>query len=159
MSSGGEPNQTLYLNNMPTKMRKQDLKMHLYVMFGAYGQILDLVVLKTEKMRGQAHVVFKEIPSAVAAMRAFQGHVFFGKPLRIAFARGPSKAALEFERHVLEPARVEIARQAATTALANANVAAMQMRTETALQMPQAFLGAIPTAATARQEEEEMEIE
>lgn len=37
--------------------------------------------MKTEKMRGQAHVVFKDIQASTQAMRALQGFEFFGKPM------------------------------------------------------------------------------
>ena len=36
-------------------------------------QILDIVALKTLKMRGQAFVIFKEISSATNALRSMQG--------------------------------------------------------------------------------------
>ena len=41
-------------------------------------------------MRGQAFVIFKEVPSAVAAIKSMQGFPFYDKPMRIAFARGDS---------------------------------------------------------------------
>ena len=62
----------------------------MYAIFSQFGQILDIVALKTLKMRGQAFVVFKEIPSAVAAIKSMQGFPFYDKPMRIAFARTDS---------------------------------------------------------------------
>ncbi len=41
-------------------------------------------------MRGQAFVIFKEVPSAVAAIKSMQGFPFYDKPMRIAFARSDS---------------------------------------------------------------------
>ena len=41
-------------------------------------------------MRGQAFVIFKEVPSAVAAIKSMQGFPFYDKPMRIAFARTDS---------------------------------------------------------------------
>merc|ERR1712179_315511 len=61
-----------------------------YAIFSQFGQILDIVALKTLKMRGQAFVVFKEVPSAVAAIKSMQGFPFYDKPMRIAFARTDS---------------------------------------------------------------------
>lgn len=58
-----------------------ELKRCLYGLFSQFGQILDVVALKTRAMRGQAFVVYKELPSAVAAMRSLQGYPFFGKSL------------------------------------------------------------------------------
>jgi len=57
------------------------LKECLYAIFGEHGQILDIIALKTPPARGQAFIVFKEVPGAVAAMRALQGYPFFGKSL------------------------------------------------------------------------------
>jgi RNA recognition motif-containing protein len=71
----------LYLRNLPDKLPKEDLKRNLYMLFATYGVILDVVALKTMKMRGQAHVVFRDIDSSTQAMRALQGFAFFGKDL------------------------------------------------------------------------------
>lgn len=67
-----------------------DLKKSLYAIFSQFGQILDIVALKTLKMRGQAFVVFKEISSATNALRAMQGFPFYDKPMRIAYAKTDS---------------------------------------------------------------------
>lgn len=37
--------------------------------------------MKTEKMRGQAHIVFKDVQASTQAMRALQGFEFFGKQM------------------------------------------------------------------------------
>jgi RNA recognition motif-containing protein len=37
--------------------------------------------MKTNKMRGQAHIVFKDIQASTQAMRALQGFDFFGKEM------------------------------------------------------------------------------
>jgi hypothetical protein len=41
--------------------------------------------MKTEKMRGQAHIVFKDVQASTQAMRALQGFEFFGKEMVGAF--------------------------------------------------------------------------
>lgn len=43
-------------------------------------------------MRGQAHVIFKELNSAVTALRSLQGFPFYDKPMRIQFAKEDSDA-------------------------------------------------------------------
>lgn len=43
--------------------------------------MLDVVAMKTKKMRGQAHVVFKDIQASTQALRALQGFEFFGKEM------------------------------------------------------------------------------
>lgn len=72
---------SLYIRNLPDKLAKQDLKRNLYMLFATYGVILDVVALKTMKMRGQAHVVFRDIDTSTQAMRALQGFTFFGKDI------------------------------------------------------------------------------
>ena len=42
---------------------------------------MDVIALKTKKMRGQAHVVFRDIQTSTQAMRALQGFEFFGKEM------------------------------------------------------------------------------
>lgn len=71
----------LYCTNLPDKLRKHDLRSSLYSLFSTYGTVLDVVAMKTNKMRGQAHVVFKDIQASTQAMRALQGFEFFGKEM------------------------------------------------------------------------------
>ncbi|XP_030378841.1 U1 small nuclear ribonucleoprotein A [Scaptodrosophila lebanonensis] len=84
------PNQTIYINNLNEKIKKEELKKSLYAIFSQFGQILDIVAMKTLKMRGQAFVVFKEIGSASNALRTMQGFPFYDKPMRIAYAKSDS---------------------------------------------------------------------
>ncbi|KAL4896409.1 RNA binding domain protein [Aspergillus ambiguus] len=84
------PNQTLYCTNLPDKLRKYDLRLSLYTLFSTYGTVLDVVAMKTQKMRGQAHVVFKDVHASTQAMRALQGFEFFGKQMKIVYAKGNS---------------------------------------------------------------------
>ena len=78
----------LYITNLPSsKIQKYDLRLSLYTLFSTYGPVLDVVAMKTMKMRGQAHVVFRDAQTATQAMRALQGFEFFGyemvgRPLR-----------------------------------------------------------------------------
>lgn len=58
-----------------------ELKKSLYAIFSQFGDILDIVALKTLKMRGQAFVVFREIGSATNALRSMQGFPFYDKPM------------------------------------------------------------------------------
>ncbi|CAG5089041.1 Similar to Snrpb2: U2 small nuclear ribonucleoprotein B'' (Mus musculus) [Cotesia congregata] len=66
------PNNTIYINNLNEKIKKEELKKSLYAIFSQFGHILDIVALKTLKMRGQAFVIFKEIQSATNALRSMQ---------------------------------------------------------------------------------------
>ena len=76
------PNQTLYVTNLPSaKIQKEDIRTALYMLFSTYGSVLDVVALKTMKMRGQAHIVYKDIQTATMAMRALDGFEFLGRPM------------------------------------------------------------------------------
>ncbi|KAI5811491.1 hypothetical protein DFH27DRAFT_31295 [Peziza echinospora] len=89
-SIGIPASQTLYVTNLNDKINKQDLRMALYTLFTTYGTVLDVVALKTMKMRGQAHIVFRDLNSAGAAMRALQGFNFMGKEMKIQYAKSKS---------------------------------------------------------------------
>lgn len=84
------PNHTIYINNLNEKVKKEELKKSLYAIFSQFGQIMDIVALKTLKMRGQAFVIFKEISSATNALRTMQGFPFYDKPMRIAYSKSDS---------------------------------------------------------------------
>ena len=51
------------------------------MLFSTFGPVLDVVALKTMSMRGQAHIVFRDIQTATQAMRAVDGEEFLGKKL------------------------------------------------------------------------------
>ena len=64
----------------------------LYVLCSQFGAVLDVVALKTPKMRGQAFVVFQHLTSASVALQKLQGFEFYGKPMRLAFCKSKSDA-------------------------------------------------------------------
>ncbi|KAL6694871.1 hypothetical protein J3F84DRAFT_349146 [Trichoderma pleuroticola] len=85
------PNQTLYVTNLPSaKIQKPDLRTALYMLFSTFGPVLDIVALKTMEMRGQAHIVFRDIQAATQAMRSLDGHTFLGRPMKIQYAKSKS---------------------------------------------------------------------
>jgi len=86
------PNHTIYINNLNEKVKKEELKKSLYAIFSQFGPIMDIVALKTLKLRGQAWVIFKEINSATNALRSMQGFPFYDKPMRINYAKTDSDA-------------------------------------------------------------------
>uniref|UniRef100_A0AAY5JZF9 RRM domain-containing protein n=1 Tax=Esox lucius TaxID=8010 RepID=A0AAY5JZF9_ESOLU len=85
------PNHTIYINNVNDKIKKDELKRSLYALFSQFGQVVDIVAMKTMKMRGQAFVVFKELASATNALRQLQGFPFYNKPMRIQYAKTDSE--------------------------------------------------------------------
>eukprot|EP00978_Attheya_sp_CCMP212_P026176 scaffold85663_cov45-Attheya_sp.AAC.4 len=100
------PNATLYVSNLDWSIRKNKLKRALQTLFTRHGKvrpsahfrasssvtrvILEVVTLRKEGLRGQAWIIFESVDSATAALQAEQGFSFFGKPLKISFAKEKS---------------------------------------------------------------------
>ncbi|KAI1758911.1 RNA-binding domain-containing protein [Hypoxylon sp. FL1150] len=85
------PSQTLYVTNLPSnKINKADLKTALYMLFSTYGPVLDVVALKTMKMRGQAHIVFRDVQAATQAMRSLESFQFLGREMHVQYAKSKS---------------------------------------------------------------------
>ncbi|KAK3310101.1 uncharacterized protein B0T15DRAFT_387341 [Chaetomium strumarium] len=105
------PNQTLYVTNLPSaKIQKEDLRTALYMLFSTYGAVLDVVALKTMKMRGQAHIVYKDIQTATQAMRSLDGFEFFGRPMKISYAKSKSNIVAKLDGTFKTPAASSAAR-------------------------------------------------
>ena len=47
------------------------------------GPVLDVICTKSGGMRGQAHVVFRDVVTATTAMRALQNFMFLDKEMVI----------------------------------------------------------------------------
>ena len=60
---------------------KQELRRSLFHLFSQYGSLLDVVALKTTRMRGQAWIVFEDIVNATNALRQLKGFPFYDKPM------------------------------------------------------------------------------
>ncbi|CAK4029576.1 RNA-binding domain-containing [Lecanosticta acicola] len=105
--SGPKPNQSIYIQNLPDKLQKHDLKRNLYMLFSSYGPILDITTLKTAKMRGQAHILFRDVQSATQAMRGCQGFEFFGKEMKISYAKSRSNMLAKLTGTFTEPGAEE----------------------------------------------------
>ncbi|WFD15918.1 hypothetical protein MARU1_001944 [Malassezia arunalokei] len=105
--STATPNTSLYIKNINTKVKKpgmyivthsSELRRQLYSLFGSYGKVLDVVATRADGMRGQAFIVFRDLQSANAALRALDGFEFYEKPLQVLeYARTRSKATIVAE--------------------------------------------------------------
>ncbi|PSR91907.1 hypothetical protein BD289DRAFT_365246 [Coniella lustricola] len=92
------PNQTLYVRGLPSAhIKKDDLRTALYMLFSTYGVVLDVVALKTAKMRGQAHIVFRDIQTATQAMRALDGFEFLGQQMKVSYAKSRSNVLTKLD--------------------------------------------------------------
>lgn len=74
-------NQTLYLSNLNDKIRQEELRFSLYYLFSQFGEIYEIIMKKSQKMRGQAFILFKHQSCAVNALNSLQHFSFFGKPI------------------------------------------------------------------------------
>jgi U2 small nuclear ribonucleoprotein B'' len=81
--------------------------------------------MKTNKMRGQAHIVFKDVQASTQALRALQGFDFFGKEMvwsglfiwissayivrvqKIVYAKGQSNVIAKLRGTYIAPAAAE----------------------------------------------------
>ena len=54
------------------------------------AQILEIITLRKQGLRGQAWVIFASVSTATAALQAEQNFTFFGKPLKINYANEKS---------------------------------------------------------------------
>ncbi|PIN09239.1 Spliceosomal protein snRNP-U1A/U2B [Handroanthus impetiginosus] len=97
LTSDIPPNQTIYIRNLNEKIKKEELKRSLYALFSQYGRIVDIVALKTAKLRGQAWVVFSEVTAASNAVRQMQNFPFYDKPMRIQYAKAKSDCIAKAE--------------------------------------------------------------
>lgn len=84
------PNETLYVNNLNDKIKQDRLRESLYSLFSTHGSVLTIISSGSRKGRGQAWIVFNDIPSATEAKRALHETELFDKPMRIRFAKSKS---------------------------------------------------------------------
>jgi len=91
------PNQTIYVRNLNEKVKKQELRQSLYEAFSQFGRVVDVVALKTTRMRGQAFIAFEDIASATNALRGLQGFLFYDKPMVIQYAKTKSDKVAKLE--------------------------------------------------------------
>ncbi|VEU42796.1 unnamed protein product [Pseudo-nitzschia multistriata] len=89
-SSIAQPNNTLYVSNIDWKVKKPLLRRALYSLMTRHGKVLDIIALRKDGLRGQAFVVFDDVQAATAALQTEQGFTFFGKDLKLAFAKEKS---------------------------------------------------------------------
>ncbi|TFK75957.1 RNA-binding domain-containing protein [Pluteus cervinus] len=95
--SSNQPNPTLYIKNLNDKVNKEELRSQLYALFTTHGKIIDIIASKSERMRGQAFLVFSDLAGATSAMRACEGMIFYDKPMHIDYAKTKSYATLKRE--------------------------------------------------------------
>lgn len=109
-----KPNNTIYINNLNEKIKKEEFKKSLFAIFSQFGQILDIITSRTLKMRGQAFLIFKDISSATNAMHAMQGFPFYDKPMRIQYSKTDSDIIARMKGTLVERPKRARKRKGAT---------------------------------------------
>eukprot|EP00531_Pseudo-nitzschia_arenysensis_P011156 CAMPEP_0116146642 /NCGR_PEP_ID=MMETSP0329-20121206/17280_1 /TAXON_ID=697910 /ORGANISM="Pseudo-nitzschia arenysensis, Strain B593" /LENGTH=224 /DNA_ID=CAMNT_0003642417 /DNA_START=101 /DNA_END=775 /DNA_ORIENTATION=- len=85
-----QPNNTLYVSNIDWKIKKPLLRRALYSLMTRHGKVIEIVALRKDGLRGQAFVIFEDVQAATTALQKEQGFTFFGKDLKLAYAREKS---------------------------------------------------------------------
>ncbi|KAK5173394.1 uncharacterized protein LTR77_002075 [Saxophila tyrrhenica] len=107
------PNQSIYIQNLPEKIQKDDLRRELYMLFSTYGPVIDVTALKNQKMRGQAHVLFKDVSCATQAIRGCQGFGFYGREMKLSYSKNRSNTIAKLTGNFNQPAPGEQQKQIA----------------------------------------------
>jgi len=130
------PKQTLYINNLNERIKKEELRKSLYAMFSQFGIVLDVVALKTLKMRGQAFVVFRDVASATNAMRVLQNFPLYDKQMKIGYAKAKSDAIAKLDGTYVERVKQQRAqkRKAEEEALKEAELKKQKLAKEGKLE-------------------------
>lgn len=83
----GAENHTIYIQNLDDGRNPQVLRQELTEICEPFGEILEIICMKSFKRRGQAWVVFKEISAARECLLSIQGMTLFNKPIRAHYAK------------------------------------------------------------------------
>lgn len=103
------PKHTIYINNLNDKIKVEPMKQSLHAAFSQFGPIVDIVMRKSYRLRGQAFIIFRDVDSAAKALRIMQGLVFYDRPLRIRYAKTESDAITKKEgSFVQRPAKPKL---------------------------------------------------
>ena len=85
-----KPCATVYVQNLNERIKIADIKDSLFQLFSNVGEVHEVHAKKNIKMRGQAFVVAADEEAAETMIKDLRGHMFYGKPLRLNFAKDDS---------------------------------------------------------------------
>jgi hypothetical protein len=102
------PGPTLYVQNLNEKIKKGELKRALFALFSQFGKLLDVVVCRTDRLRGQAWVVFGDVAASTTGLHQLQGATLFDRPMvrRAAAPRSERQSPTSAAPHDLVRARL-----------------------------------------------------
>ncbi|KAI8340452.1 hypothetical protein BC941DRAFT_467619 [Chlamydoabsidia padenii] len=84
------PSRTVYVSNLNEKVKLNVLKNTLRNLFQQFGEVLDIVLHKNIRMRGQAFIAYPKEENAETAIKELQHFALYGKPMVVQFARNKS---------------------------------------------------------------------
>lgn len=137
------PKHTIYLNNLNDRIKVDTMKQSLHAAFSQFGPIVDIVMRKSYRLRGQAFIIFKDIESATKAMRTMQGFPFYDKPLKVQYAKTESDTITRqrgtFVQRPAKP-KLEIKKREKSTTNGATNAAGHRMTQDVVDQEPNNIL-------------------
>ena len=83
-------NETLYVNHLNEKIKIDLLRENLYYLFSQFGDVLEINVRKSKKMRGQAFIVYKDVNEATRAKVSLNNFLFLGSRINVDYAKTKS---------------------------------------------------------------------
>ncbi len=89
-----KPCETLYIKNLNEKIKIDELKEALNKEFSQYGEIIEIRVRNTIRLKGQAFISFKTKDQSSKAKKNLNDKLFLNKKLIIEFAKTPSDSIL-----------------------------------------------------------------
>jgi hypothetical protein len=89
-----------------------------------FGQVLEIITLRRDGLRGQAWVIFEDVQTATDALQKEQGFTLFGKDLKIAYANEKSDRIAKRDGSYIPKAKRRKRKQDAADAAAAAAAAA-----------------------------------
>ena len=96
-------NETLYVNHLNEKIKTDLLRENLYYLFSQYGDVLEINMRKSRKMKGQAFIVYKDINDASRAKVSLNNFLFLGTRINVDYAKTKSdikiKGGQEYQKN------------------------------------------------------------
>ena len=94
--------ETLYIKNLNEKIKIDELKEALNKEFSQYGEIIEIRVRNTIRLKGQAFISFKTKEQSSKAKKNLNDKLFLYKKLIIEFAKTPSDSILLLQGKLTE---------------------------------------------------------
>ena len=94
--------ETLYIKNLNEKIKIDELKEALNKEFSQYGEIIEIRVRNSIRLKGQAFISFKTKEQSSKAKKNLNDKLFLNKKLIIEFAKTPSDSILLLQGKLTE---------------------------------------------------------